>query len=95
MVYDSVADMQNDKNLKVIRKEISQTKGAILFDPDLYKKDLELFQIATNPLDEEQLIEYGRIASDIRRQVTIKADQIAPIVIENSGLDEESKDSAP
>ena len=95
MVYDSVTDMKNDKNLKVIRKEISQTKGAVLFDPDLFKKDLELFQTTINPLDEEQLIEYGKIASDIRRQVSIKANLLALNANLISDLEEESNDLAP
>ena len=52
MVYDSSSDMQNDRNLKVIRKEVSHAQGVILFDPDLFKKEFELFSITENPLDE-------------------------------------------
>ena len=76
MVYDSSIDMQNDRNLKVIRKEVSHEQGVILFDPDLYKKDFELFKIAENPLDKTQLIEYGKIATEMRQQVTSKAEKI-------------------
>ena len=63
----------NDKNLKVIRKEISATKGVILFDPDLYKKELDLFKMPQNPLGESQILEYGRIASELRLMISKQA----------------------
>ena len=52
------------------------TKGVILFDPDLYKKELDLFKMPSNPLDESQILEYGRIASEIRHLISKKADQV-------------------
>ena len=33
MVYDADADMQNDSNLKTIRRESCQGIGSIIFDP--------------------------------------------------------------
>ena len=37
MTFDSANDLQNYKGLKFVRKEISNYKGAIVFDPENYR----------------------------------------------------------
>ena len=87
--------MMNDKNLKVIRKEVSIKKGVILFDPDLYKKELDLFKMPYNPLDESQILEYGKIASELRLVISKKADQVKQAEDDDSNSIEESKRDLP
>lgn len=38
MIYDSAPDLDFDKNLKQIRKEMNREPGSIVFDPAAYKQ---------------------------------------------------------
>jgi hypothetical protein len=38
MVYDGMADLKFDKNLKTIRKELTVDTGGFVFDPDSFKE---------------------------------------------------------
>lgn len=53
MVYDSAVDINNDKNLKVIRKEVANENGVLIFDPDFFRGDQQFFRGADNRLSEQ------------------------------------------
>ena len=73
MVYDATEDLRFDKNLKVIRKEVSQSGGKFLFDPEDFKVDAKSFRVAEYKLSEEGLLEYARLATRLRTQFHEKA----------------------
>ena len=76
MIYDSVPDLDFDKNLKKIRKEMSREPGSIIFDPAVYKKLETFLTMEANKLPKEELERYARIASDLRARFTRKADEL-------------------
>ena len=68
MVYNGEEDVRFDKNLKAIRKEVSQAIGAFVFDPEDFKEDAKSFSVEAYRLPEEGLLEYARLATRLREQ---------------------------
>lgn len=66
MVYNGEEDVRFDKNLKAIRKEVSQANGTFVFDPEDFKEDAKSFSVEAYRLPEEGLLEYARLATNLR-----------------------------
>ena len=76
MIYDSAPDLDFDKNLKKIRKEINRDPGQIIFDPSTYKSVETFLTMEANKLQAIELEQYAIIATDLRAQFTRKADDL-------------------
>ena len=66
MVYDADKDMEFDKNLRLVRREINQALGRIVFDPDEFKGRAQVLTIDQTRLTHEKLFSYGKIATNLR-----------------------------
>ena len=73
MVFDAAEDLKFDKTLKTIRKEMDADRGQFVFDPDDFKEAAKSFEVESYRLPEEGLLEYGKLATQLRRQFTEKA----------------------
>ena len=76
MIYDSAPDLDFDKNLKKIRKEINRDPGQIIFDPSTYKSVETFLTMEANKLQAEEFEQYAILATDLRAQFTRKADDL-------------------
>ena len=70
MVYKAAEDLKFDKSLKTIRKEMDSDRGQFVFDPDDFKDVAKGFEVESYRLPEEGLLEYGKLATKLRRQFT-------------------------
>ena len=66
-IFDVDADLKQDKTLKEVRKGAIRNLGMIIFDPDEYNQQRDLLTINKYQLNDEQLLEYAKLASTIRR----------------------------
>ena len=73
--FDVEEDLKSDKVLKQIRKGIVRELGEIIFDPDMFKDQQEQLTFANYQLSTEQMLDYARMASTIRRQIIEKASE--------------------
>ena len=76
MIYDSAPDLDFDKNLKQIRKEMRGEPGSIVFDPAAYKQVQTFLTMEANKLPREELQRYAIIASELRAKFTKKANEL-------------------
>ena len=72
-IFDVANDLQWDKNLQRIRKGITNDLGAMLFDPDEYKKQDGVLTYQRSKLDKQSLLEYAELASNLRAKFQDKA----------------------
>ena len=63
MVYDGTKDLAFDKNLKVIRKQAKVDGGEFVFDPDSLKEEAKTFSVEGSRLSQDELLEYGKLAT--------------------------------
>ena len=73
MVFDAAEDLKFDKTLKTIRKEMDSDRGQFVFDPDDFKEAAKSFEVESYRLPEEGLLEYGKLATQLRQGFTEKA----------------------
>ena len=92
MVYQAAEDLKFDKTLKTIRKELEQDRGSFVFDPDDFKEEAATFDVESYRLPKEGLLEYGRLATRLRKQFQEKADAAKALQVALSKPDEEAKD---
>ena len=96
MIYDSTPDLDFDKNLKKIRKEISREPGKIIFDPSTYKSVETFLTMEANKLQAEELEQFAIIATDLRAQFTRKANDLVRSEASLSNMDNsEEQKSVP
>ena len=81
-IFDVEKDMENDKFLKQIRKNAAREPGILIFDPENFKDSKDDLNFARHNLSRQQLLEYAKVASSIRRAISLKV----------SRMYEESKD---
>ena len=74
MVYKAAEDLKFDKSLKTIRKEMDQSRGEFVFDPEDFKEVAKSFEEESYRLPEEGLLEYAKLATKLRRRFTEKAE---------------------
>ena len=70
MVYNAAEDLKFDRGLKTIRKEMDSDRGTFVVDPDDFKDVAKGFEVESYRLPEEGLLEYGKLATKLRRQFT-------------------------
>ena len=66
MVYESLKDLQFDKNQKTLRKELNHSRGEFTFDPDDFKETAKTFTVESFRLPEDGLLEYAKLATRLR-----------------------------
>ena len=88
-LYDLRKDLEQDRQLKLIRQLTSSTNGRAIFDPDAYRNSDYNFNVDSHKLTEDQLREYAQIITQIRRELSQKAAE----AILNSESDEEESDA--
>ena len=59
MIYDSAPDLNFDKNLKQIRKELRGDQGSILFDPAAFTQIKSFLTLDSYQLSKEELLKYA------------------------------------
>lgn len=69
-VFDVEQDLKKDKNLIKIRKNIEHDVSDFLFDPNAYTEQSNDLTIDNYILHEDELLEYARMCSRIRRRIT-------------------------
>ena len=73
MIYSAEEDLKFDRKLKVIRKELDQARGEFTFDPDDFKDVASGFKEEAYRLPEQGLLEYAKVATQLRKQFTERA----------------------
>ena len=66
-VFDVEQDLKADKSIKQIRKGSVRDLGKMLFDPEDFKDKTDELTIARHSLKEDQLFDYAKMASRIRK----------------------------
>ena len=69
-IFDVDEDLNADRSLKQIRKGSAREIGTMLFDPYSYDAEKEQLTIDNYKFEEEQLLEYAKLASQIRRKLS-------------------------
>ncbi len=72
-VFDVEKDMASDKSLQAIRKGAVRDETVMLFDPSEYQGMGDKLTMAEFAVDHEQLLEYAKVASEIRARFKEKA----------------------
>ena len=91
MVYQAAEDLRFDKTLKTIRKELDSAGGQFVFDPDDFKDAAAAFEVESHRLPEEGLLEYARLATQLRRQFAQKAEMAKAQLNRSAAQGEEEK----
>lgn len=73
MIFDLEKDMASDKSLQAIRKGAVREETVMLFDPSEYQGMGDKLTMAEFAVDHEQLLEYAKVASEIRARFKEKA----------------------
>ena len=68
MVYNAAEDIKFDKNLKSIRSLLEGNRGSFVFDPDSFKMAARSFDVESYRLSEDELIDFGKLASRLRAE---------------------------
>ena len=76
LIYNVTTDLDWSRQLKQIRKMVSDVKGNFLFDPDSFKGSNYNFSVEEHRMNNDQLLTFGEIASALRESFTRKADSI-------------------
>lgn len=67
-IYDLGLDFKQEKSIHNVRSSLAQTRKELIFDPEKFaKNDLEL-KIEKQRLKEDDAIEYGRQAAELRKK---------------------------
>ena len=75
-IFDVEKDLKSDKALKQIRKDVSREPKPFVFDPESFRdSDVEL-TLSRQSLSREQLLEYARVASKVRRSISQQVEVI-------------------
>ena len=88
MVYDGTKDLAFDKNLKVIRKQAAVDGGEFLFDPSSFKEEARTFSIESSKLSQEELLKFGKLATELRARFRAKAASMSSGDAADKGDDE-------
>ena len=88
MVYDGTKDLAFDKNLKVIRKQAAVDGGEFLFDPSSLKEEARTFSIESSKLSQEELLKFGKLATELRARFRAKAASMSSGDAADEGDDE-------
>ena len=67
MVYNAEEDLQFDRKLKTIRKELEHSRGEFTFDPGDFKEVASGFTEEAYQLPEQGLLEYAKVATQLRK----------------------------
>ena len=67
MVFDAQKDLKFDKNLKTLRRELAHSRGTFVFDPSDFNDQAQDFTIEGYRLSEVGLVEYAKLATQLRR----------------------------
>ena len=73
MVFSGPADHEQDQTSRVIRRQLEQGRGEFAFDPEDFREEAKGFSVDQYRLPEEGLVEYGKLASRLRKQFQAKA----------------------
>ena len=74
MIYDGMEDLRFDQNLQTFRKETSHARGSFIFDPEDFKEESKSFLVQPYQLPKEGLLEYAKLATQLRQKFQSKAD---------------------
>ena len=67
---DVLQDLQSDMTLKMIRKSAVHELGVLMFDPEVFNDQKSQLTIARYRLGRDQLLDYAKMASRIRRTIS-------------------------
>ena len=73
-VFDIEKDLETDKVLKRVREGAVREQGTFLFDPDSWKGRDEELKLDSHKLAAEELRDYARIATDVRKKFKERAE---------------------
>ena len=76
-LFDLANDLEFDKNLQKVRKSAANDIIEMVFDPEDFKADEERLTIQRHKLDEAELLEYARLATELRQNFREKAARIS------------------
>ena len=91
-VFDIEKDLATDKVLKAVRSGAIREKGEILFDPDEWKGRGDELTIDKCKLTRDELMKYAATATEIRRKLQEKADDIRKKIREEEKVEDEEED---
>jgi len=72
-VFDLGADLRALHTEKVRAADPTETEQLVLFDPDVFKGREQELTAEANVLAREQLLEYGKVVTEVRAGVDAKA----------------------
>ena len=76
VVFDLEQDLKKLRKDKLFSELVEENKDQILFDPDTHPYEEQLYDLEQNQLPAEELISYGELASELRRNFELKAKAI-------------------
>ena len=76
-LFDLSNDLEWDKNLQKVRKGTTNDVVEMVFDPEDFKADEERLTMQRHKLDEAELLEYARLATELRQRFRAKAAMIS------------------
>ena len=74
-IFDVESDLNADKSLKQIRNGSVRELGKMLFDPEEFKDSHDQLTTTRYCLHEDELFEYAKTASKIRREICLKVNE--------------------
>ena len=75
-IFDVEKYLKSDKALKQIRKDVSREPMPFVFDPESLRDSEVELTLSMQSLSREQLLEYARVASKVRRSISQQVEVI-------------------
>jgi hypothetical protein len=85
--YNIYSDLAFFKAIKATSPPIEMQQWSLVFDPSSLKKTIKSWNLADHMLSQDQLLNYAKLATKIRKALSDKAD--SKIAVEDSSQGEE------
>ena len=83
-IFDVEKDLQSDKALKQIRQNAAREPAQLVFDPELFQDSQDELKFHRHTLSRDQLHEYAKVASSIRKAISLKVSHMAEEIKDQS-----------
>ena len=86
-VFDVESDLKSDRVLKRVRQDATRELSDLLFDPEDYRDRPEELSFKRHSLNSEQLLEFAKKASQIRRTISREVHERSVLNNDTEGKD--------
>ena len=67
-LYSLQFDLNADKAIATVRKNMEQVRTVLLFDPEIYKANDPCLTVEQSKLGDDKLLSYGKLATKLRNK---------------------------